>query len=189
MDVSKPVSISLEIVMAVFTILTYFKIDPISLPQEVQIFFKVPWQIYAFFFVIILIIIFIMRKEKPQFRPFAAAILRESLIGGVITFNDVNWDVRVPVPSHFEDPNEYDRRLPNLLQIDTPPKCPKCKVELSEEKNLFFGYTWNCIGCGFSKRSRDTFCNVSENVKKIVKRDCDNGDFCYSKIFSNQGLR
>ena len=184
MDISKLVSIFLEIVMAIFTILTYFKIDPTTLPQEIQIIFIIPWYVYAIIFVIILVAI-LPRPEKRKLRVAAAATIRKSAIGGEFSYNDVNWDIRVPVPSQFESPDEYDSNLPNAARIETPPKCPQCGIELEEKKNLFFGYTWNCIGCKSSKRSKESFSDAAEKVKKFVKRDCENGTLCHSMMFSN----
>lgn len=89
---------------------------------------------------------------------------------GVEEWSDVLWRVRIPakLPSrNFMDTSPAI----NLDKIDvqTPPLCKECETEL-EELNSFWGkYIWNCVGCGFNKKSKLSFFEAADNAKKRIK--------------------
>jgi ribosomal protein L37AE/L43A len=79
----------------------------------------------------------------------------------------VTWDIRT-LPRHtLEKRGAYAKRLSGIGEVKSPPKCPKCGVELEEKKGFLYGYIWKCVACGFSKRNRDSFSTDAGRAEKI----------------------
>ena len=88
---------------------------------------------------------------------------------GKFTYADVIWIVRAPAPPWYElDPKPI---TPDDLDIDTPPRCPKCETEIEQTHSFWGGYIWKCVKCGFKKRNSESYYREEERVKKIAKRE------------------
>jgi len=87
---------------------------------------------------------------------------------GKITYAGVIWIVRAPKPSWYElDPepvSAYD------LDLQTPPRCPKCETEIEQTRSFWGGYIWKCVGCGFKKRNSERYIKEKERAEKIARR-------------------
>ena len=90
---------------------------------------------------------------------------------GKLTYADVVWIISAPAPPWYEldlkPINPYD------LDINTPPRCPKCETEIEQTKSFWGGYVWKCVKCGFNKRNRESYYREGERVKKIARRECE----------------
>jgi ribosomal protein L37AE/L43A len=53
-------------------------------------------------------------------------------------------------------------------KIESTPRCPECKTELTEERN-FLSFNWHCVNCGYSRKSKLSFYVSQQNVMKIVR--------------------
>jgi len=88
---------------------------------------------------------------------------------GKLKYADVIWIVRAPAPPWHElDPepiSAYD------LDLQTPPRCPKCETEIEQTQSFWGGYIWKCVKCGFHKRNRESYYREEERAKKIARRD------------------
>ncbi len=88
---------------------------------------------------------------------------------GKIRYADVIWIVRVPATPWYElDPKPitaYD------LDLQTPPRCPKCETEIEQTKSFWGGYIWKCVKCGFQKRNSESYYREAERAEKIARRD------------------
>lgn len=88
---------------------------------------------------------------------------------GKLKYADVVWIVRAPTPPWYElDPKPI---TPHDLDIDTPPRCPKCETEIEQTQGFWGGYIWKCVKCGFKKRNPKSYYREEERAKKIARRD------------------
>jgi ribosomal protein L37AE/L43A len=61
--------------------------------------------------------------------------------------------------------------MPHDLDIDTPPRCPKCETEIEQTRSFWGGYVWKCVKCGFQKRNRESYYREGERAEKIARRE------------------
>lgn len=109
------------------------------------------------------------------------AFYRDPQTVGVVEHAGVKWDIVAPKPSTFEIESDYVSRLPKMIDVSTPPKCPSCGVELEETKSRIYDYIWKCVGCGFSKRNKDSFYTESIRALRIWKGGCEAGTLTKTK--------
>jgi ribosomal protein L37AE/L43A len=88
---------------------------------------------------------------------------------GYEQYQGVLWNVRSPVNFYRRDFLNGSKIDIDKIDIQVPPHCPKCKVDLIQKHRLINGYLWKCVGCRFRKGSKLSFYESSKNVKKIVK--------------------
>lgn len=87
---------------------------------------------------------------------------------GKLEYADVIWIVRAPAPPWYElNPEPITS---HDLDIDTPPRCPKCETEIEQTQSFWGGYIWKCVNCGFQKRNRESYYKEEERAKKIAGR-------------------
>lgn len=85
-----------------------------------------------------------------------------------LTYAGVIWVVQAPKPSGLElDPPKITA---SDLELETPPRCPKCETEIEQSPGFLGGYVWRCAMCGFRKRNKDSYYRESERAIKIAKR-------------------
>ena len=89
---------------------------------------------------------------------------------GKLNYAGVIWRVQVPAPAPMEAFNPL-KIHPSSIEVETPPRCPKCETELEQYHSFWGGYIWRCVGCGFHKRNRDSFYKESERAEKIARRE------------------
>jgi ribosomal protein L37AE/L43A len=180
MDTAKTISLFFQSITVVLALLSYFKINSEDLPQILQSILSVPSFVYVVLFLIFLIF-YLTRKENVRHVPRIVAIGRDLQKVGEVEYKGVKWDVRAPAPSHYDTQLEYEKRLPDMIDVKKPPKCPKCGVGLEEKKSRIYGYIWKCVGCGFSKRNIDSFYAESERAERIWKAACEAGTLTQKK--------
>jgi hypothetical protein len=89
---------------------------------------------------------------------------------GHMPYQGVLWVVRLPAPPRWGlAPQEAP--LPADVDVSAHPRCPLCGTELEESKSFWGGYNWKCVGCGFSKRNRETFYTEASRVERLARRD------------------
>lgn len=87
---------------------------------------------------------------------------------------DVKWRIKAPAPAPYSmEGFDPDKVPPGQIDIDTPPRCPKCGTELEEKKNFWGVYNWDCVACGFRTSNNDSYYTVSDKVERIVKRQME----------------
>ena len=91
---------------------------------------------------------------------------------GEMAFAEVIWRMRTysPSPGKIFDPNKID---PNTITVETPPRCPKCKTEIEEYSSFWGGYVWKCVGCGYTKRNKNSFYNEAGRAERIARRQME----------------
>lgn len=77
---------------------------------------------------------------------------------GIIQYENVKWIVMSP--REGPPPCRVDTS-PQRIQIRTPPRCLKCGTEIEQSHSFWGGYIWKCVGCGFKKRSQDSYYRVA----------------------------
>jgi hypothetical protein len=173
MEIAKKVLLFLQIITAALTIFSYFGIKSESFPLISQFILIVPSWIYLFLFVIFLIIFFKKEERVGNIRIVAFAQDRQKV--GEVNHAGVRWDIVAPKQSNYEHQTEYEQRLPNIADVNNPPKCPKCGVELEETKIFIFGKHWKCVGCGFGKWNNDSYYTESKRALRKWKGDYEAG--------------
>ncbi len=172
-------SLLIQIVLVILAILSYLGIESENLPVIIQSLLIVPWY-YFIIGVLILLVIYLVVPKKRRGFPIAA-IGRDLVKVGEASYNGVKWNILGPRQRSFETPEEYEKRLPDSIDVQIPPRCPKCGVELEEKKGLLLGYIWKCIGCGFSKRNWKSYYLEADRAKRLWKRACETGNLAEIK--------
>lgn len=126
----------------------------------------VPWTMYAIHH----------RTKHIQEENWSSKPLRFKPSGGwksidTVKYADVIWNVRVPVQASTFRRSEVVTR--DALDIEIPPRCPKCGTELEQTKNFWGRYVWKCVNCGFHKRNRDDFSREERRVIKLARKQFD----------------
>lgn len=89
---------------------------------------------------------------------------------GEIQYADLLWNIKVPAPSPWSDSESINT---NRVEADTPPRCPKCKTEIEQSSSFWGGYIWQCVACGYRKKSKGSYYKEAKRVKKIAKRELE----------------
>jgi ribosomal protein L37AE/L43A len=88
---------------------------------------------------------------------------------GRLNYAGVIWIVRAPKPPWHQldaEPISVDD-----LELQTPPRCPKCETEIEQTQSFWGGYIWKCVRCGFKKRNSESYYREEERAKKIARRE------------------
>jgi len=88
---------------------------------------------------------------------------------GTLDYAGVSWNIRVPGKTSSFETNRI--LAPHDLDIEIPPRCPKCRTELEQKASFWSGYVWQCVKCGFRKRNRDDFYEEARRVGKIARSE------------------
>ena len=86
-----------------------------------------------------------------------------------INYAGVGWRIRAPATAPWESSMNY----PSSIDVETPPRCPKCETEIEQSRGFWGGYIWKCVRCDFQKRNRDSYYKEKKRVKKIAKRELE----------------
>lgn len=140
----------------------------INIPSKVWIIFGA----IIFLWIIVVVIRYRLRRIHKDDSP-AISIISVPYNGwmniGKLPYAGVIWIVRAPKPS------ELDLEPPEItasdLDLETPPRCPKCETEIEQSRSFWGGYIWKCARCGFHKHNRDSYYREEERARKIAKRD------------------
>lgn len=90
---------------------------------------------------------------------------------GKLNYAGVVWRIRTPAPDPWKSFNP-SRISPSSIEVETPPRCPKCETELEQSHSFWGGYIWRCIRCDFQqKRNRDSYYKEGERAEKIAGRE------------------
>jgi len=174
MDIAKQISLLIQIISGSILLFQFFGIKPENIPQIFQPIFIISWYWYVIVFLIGLIF-YLTRKEKISNIRIAAFSRGPLQKVGDLAYRGVMWEVKAPLPSSYESQYEYEKRLPDIIDVEVPPKCPMCGVELEETKGIIYGYIWKCVDCGFSKRNKDSYYTECKRAEKIWKGRCKAG--------------
>jgi hypothetical protein len=166
MDFTKNAALLLQAVAVSILGMTFLGIKSEAVPRILQPLFLIPWYLYVLLFVALLVVVVTQKERIKQIGSTLPAPPSLQKIDAV-AYQGVTWDIVAPVRHPLEKPADYARRLPAIGEARSPPKCPKCGVELEEKEGWIYGYIWRCVACGFSKRNRDTFLVEAGRAEKI----------------------
>ena len=139
---------------------------------------RVPdWGLKVFIgFIGLWIAIVLIRKRFESIKPSGVVVTSASRFGyeeiGELDYEGVKWKVIAPLP-HPSSFNRSPDLTPSRIRVRTPPRCPECGTKLEESKSFWGGYIWECVGCGFKKRSKESFYTVDDRVEKLAQRDVE----------------
>ena len=86
---------------------------------------------------------------------------------GNLDYAGVVWRIRAPAPRDSFKNVEISM---TSIEVEIPPRCPKCETELEQLHSFWGGYIWRCVGCGFQKRKQDSYYQEQERAEKIARR-------------------
>ncbi len=113
------------------------------------------------------------RRREVTSAP-AIAVIRRGLYGWLTSefeYASVAWRIHVPVPGPLTTRADLE---PDTLEVETPPRCPECGVELVESRRSWVrGRKWSCDGCGFVVNHQSSFYVVRGTVERIARRDLE----------------
>lgn len=86
---------------------------------------------------------------------------------GKLNYAGVVWRVRAPAPEPWKsfDPSSISQ---SSIEVETPPRCPKCETELEQSHSFWGGYAWRC---DFQKKNRDSYYREAERAEKVARRE------------------
>jgi len=138
---------------------------------------KTAWIIFGLVIFLWFIIIAIRNRVKQlQELDTGPVLLARSSYGfgwipiGKRNYAGVVWRVRAPATSPWKHFGHVDIS-PSSIEVETPPRCPKCETELEQLHSFWGGYIWKCVGCGFQKRNQDSYYKVAKRAEKIARRE------------------
>lgn len=88
---------------------------------------------------------------------------------GTIEHAGVKWRVMGPAPTKQLYPSDRTQLDVDLVEIETPPICPKCGTELEQAERYFGGYVWSCVRCGNKTKAKDSYYRESERAERLAK--------------------
>jgi ribosomal protein L37AE/L43A len=165
MDIAKNAALFLQALAVSILGLTFAGVKADSLPMILQPLFFIPWYLYMLLFVGLLVVV-ITQKEKLVHITSTTPVPELKKVGD-IEYQGVKWDIRAPPQRTLEKQADYAKRLPDIIEVKIPPRCPKCGVELEEKKGLIYGHIWRCVSCGYAKRNKDAFSVEAGRAEKI----------------------
>jgi hypothetical protein len=87
---------------------------------------------------------------------------------GTLTYQDVLWRVRIPAPRPWEGLSREEARSARV-NVEIPPRCPKCDTELEEAETFFGNYRWSCLRCGFARKNSMSYYRESIRAEKLAQ--------------------
>jgi len=168
------------LVVASLTPITISIISKINTGDWAELFGLIPKIFWVIFSISILawIAIIVIHKRVKRLQELDSGpgvfVISQPIFGWVIIakFNYVGliWKVRAPATAPWEsfDPSSISS---SSIEIETPPRCPKCETEIEQEHSFWGGYIWRCVRCGFKKRNRDSYYREQERAEKIARRE------------------
>ena len=90
-----------------------------------------------------------------------------------LEFSGLIWRLRTPAPEPWKSLNQ-SQILANDIEIENPPRCPKCKTEIEESRNFWGKYLWECYGCGFKKTNKHSYYREGKRAEKVARRRWEN---------------
>jgi len=143
---------------------------------------SVPWWVWtiACALMIAWVAALLVKRRKARLRQTSGpliGIVSTPLYGwvevGRIPYQRVIWVVRLPAPPPWGWSPEEAPGGAGDVDVSTPPRCPLCGTELEESRSFWWGYNWNCVSCGFSKRNRESFYTEVYRVERLARRDLE----------------
>ena len=111
---------------------------------------------------------YLHKKNLPSL-PLGFSIPRWGYVKvGTLNYQDVVWCIRIPAPSPLRNIGVEKVRNPRV-DVETPPRCPKCETELEQTETFFGRYRWTCLRCGFSKKNSISFYHEAVRVQKLAQ--------------------
>lgn len=91
---------------------------------------------------------------------------------GEHSYKGLLWNIQIPTPSPYSlyDEDLYGGHLRSSIEIETPPRCPRCKTEIEQIHSFWTWYVWKCAMCGFKKRNSHSYYQEKDRVLKIARR-------------------
>jgi ribosomal protein L37AE/L43A len=139
------------------------------------------WWIIAGLFIFVWLLTIAIRKRVKRFRSLDAgpgiSVSRTPLFGwipiGTLKYAEVLWKIRAPAPEPMAPWTRLNRSeiSPSCIEVEIPPRCPKCETELEQSHSFWGGCIWKCVQCGFQKRNKDSYYKEEERVEKIARRN------------------
>lgn len=142
---------------------------------------KTAWIIFGLFIFLWFILIRNRVKQLQELDTGSVLLARSSYGFGWIPIGKRNyagvvWRVRAPATSPWKHFGHVDIS-PSNIEVETPPRCPKCETELEQLHSFWGGYIWKCVGCGFQKRNRDSYYKVAKRAEKIARREWEKQEY------------
>jgi hypothetical protein len=173
MDIAKIAALLLQALAVSILGLNFAGVKADSLPRILQPLFLIPWYLYVLLFVALLVVVITQKDKIKQIGSTASPAPPVLQKVEAIAYQGVTWDIVAPVQPMLEKTADYTRRLPTIGEARSPPKCPKCGVELEQKEGWIYGYIWRCVACGFSKRNRDSFLIEAGRAEKIWRKKAE----------------
>jgi ribosomal protein S27AE len=137
---------------------------------------KLPsWAYWAFFVVVLGFLLLgaivrrrahLRRKNLPFLLPIVVSPRWGYTIVGTLGYKGVVWRTRIPSLAPWEELT-LARAQASRVDIETPPRCPKCDTELEEHETFFGNYRWLCLRCGFSAKNEMSYYHEAVRAETI----------------------
>ncbi len=172
-----------EIILPVIVIIvTPFAIafsSKISTGDWLKWFSSIPKWFSIIFIILVLLwyVIIIIRKRLIRTRELDSglpvAFARIPIFGwvtiGKLEYSGLVWRIRIPTSAPWEDFDKNSIVL-NSIEIEKPPRCPKCETEIEESHSFWGKYIWTCVRCNFKKTNKRNYNREGERAEKVARR-------------------
>ncbi len=135
------------------------------------------WRVFATFIFLWIVVVLVrarLREVRRRNSPPKVLVSGTSLLGWKsvmkVRYAGVMWIVKAPVSESSSSFNPT--KVPaSGIRVVIPPRCPRCGTELEESFSFWGWYVWQCVGCGFRRRSREGFYREGERAERIARRE------------------
>lgn len=93
---------------------------------------------------------------------------------GTLPYKGVVWRYQIPAPPPSERLTIAEARSARV-ELDIPPRCPKCDTELEEIETFFGRFRWSCLRCGFRRKNNLSFYHEAMRAEKLAQSEWEKG--------------
>ncbi len=119
----------------------------------------------------------IYKRYKNLNNHFSLPIKTSSTWGDIpiaeFSYYGVIWVVLAPAPHPWLDSLLIKDINPDNVEVDLPPRCPKCKTKLDQKKTFLGFWSWYCVSCDFKTFKKDSFYIAENGATMIAQRQVE----------------
>jgi hypothetical protein len=93
---------------------------------------------------------------------------------GTLAHKNVIWRVQIPAPPPWETLTLAEARSARV-DVETPPRCPKCDTALEETETFFGNFRWSCLRCGFFTKNNMSYYREALRAEKLAESCWEKG--------------
>jgi hypothetical protein len=91
---------------------------------------------------------------------------------GTLTYKNVRWRLQTPASAPWRGFALSGARSARV-DVQIPPRCPKCNSGIEEAETFLGSYRWFCLRCDFACKNNVSFYHEAMRAQKLAQADRD----------------